>query len=78
MTEWGWVCDPYKLNIKIALTLGIGNFKRQRKCTLTGIVKNFNNFFNGTFSDGGWQSWFEISNLIPTPIPECVVLEHSG
>lgn len=60
-TEWGWVCDPYKLNIKIALTIGIGNFKRQRKCTLTGIVNNFNNFFNGTFKDGGWQSWFEIS-----------------
>lgn len=60
-TEWGWVCDPYKLNIKIALTIGIGSFKRQKKCTLTGIVNNFNNFFNGTFKDGGWQSWFEIS-----------------
>lgn len=60
-TEWGWVCDPYKLNIKIALTLGIGNFKRQKKCTLTGIIKNATNFYNGTFRDGGWKGWFYIS-----------------
>ncbi|MBU6431006.1 MAG: PKD domain-containing protein [Patescibacteria group bacterium] len=60
-TEWGWVCDPYRLNIKIALSLGTGNFKRKRKCTLTGIINNFNNFFNGTFKEGGWQSWFQIT-----------------
>lgn len=60
-TEWGWVCDPFKLNIKIALTLGMGNFKRQKKCTLTGIIKNFDNFYNGTFKDGGWRAWFELN-----------------
>lgn len=60
-TEWGWICDPYKLNIKIALSLGIGNFRRQKKCTLTGIINNFENFYNGTFRDGGWKAWFHIT-----------------
>jgi len=61
MTSFGWLCDPYKLNIKIALSLGIGNFKRQRKCTLTGIIKNFDNFVNGTFKEGGWKGWFYLT-----------------
>ena len=60
-TEWGWVCDPFKLNIKIALSIGTGNFKRQKKCTLTGIIKNVDNFVTGTFKEGGWKGWFEIS-----------------
>lgn len=60
-TEWGWVCDPYKLNIKIALSLGMGRFKRQKKCTLTKIINNFNNFFNGTFKEGGWKGWFAVT-----------------
>lgn len=61
MTKFGWLCDPYKLNIKIALSLGIGSFKRQRKCTLTKIIKNFDNFVTGTFKEGGWQGWFELT-----------------
>lgn len=60
-TEWGWLCDPYKLNVRIALSLGIGNFRRQKKCTLTGIINNFENFYNGTFRDGGWKAWFHIT-----------------
>ena len=60
-TSFGWICEPFKLNIKIALSLGVGNFKRQRKCTLTAISNNINDFYKGTFKDGGWQGWFEIS-----------------
>lgn len=61
MTKFGWLCDPYRLNIQIALSLGIGSFKRQRKCTLTGIIKNFDNFVNGTFKEGGWKGWFYLT-----------------
>ena len=71
MTKFGWLCDPYKLNIKIALSLGIGNFKRQRKCTLTGIIKNFDNFVNGTFKEGGWKGWIYLTtnpNANPEPL----------
>lgn len=60
-SAWGWVCDPYKLNIKISLSLGIRNFERQKKCTLTGIINNFDNFVTGTFKEGGWKGWFEIN-----------------
>ncbi len=59
-TEWGWVCDPYKLNIKIALNLSMRSFPRQRKCTFTGIINNFGNFVSGNFSEGGWQGWFTL------------------
>lgn len=61
LTKFGWLCDPYRLNIQIALSLGIGSFKRQRKCTLTAIVKNFDDFVTGTFKEGGWKGWFYIT-----------------
>ena len=61
MTSFGWLCDPYKLNIKIALNLGMGRFKKQKKCTLTQIIENFDNFVTGTFKEGGWPGWFELT-----------------
>ena len=61
MTAFGWLCEPYRLNINIALQLGIGRFTKQKKCTLTKIIKNFDNFVTGTFKEGGWQGWFELT-----------------
>lgn len=60
-TEFGWLCDPYKLNVRIALSLGIGSFRRQRKCTLTAVIKNFDDFVTGTFKEGGWKGWFYLT-----------------
>lgn len=61
MTTFGWLCDPYRLNIRIALSLGIGSFQRQRKCTLTAIIKNFDDFVTGTFKEGGWEGWLYLT-----------------
>lgn len=61
LTAFGWLCDPYKLNIEIALQLGVGRFEKQKKCKLTDIIENFDNFVTGTFKEGGWAGWFELT-----------------
>ncbi|MFT5036608.1 MAG: hypothetical protein ACI9VM_000170 [Candidatus Azotimanducaceae bacterium] len=59
----GFICSPFKLDLQIALSTEYyssgKNFKAQ--CTLSGIVDNMDNFLNGTFSEGGWAGWFELT-----------------
>lgn len=63
-----FLCDPFKLDVRLAL--GIQYFKYDReqqaapKCTLTGIIDNIEGFMSGvqgSFGEGGWNDWFDIT-----------------
>lgn len=60
-TDLAFLCSPFSLQIKLALALRFGA-QQGPKCSLTGIVANVQNFLNGSFLDGGWDRWFEITN----------------
>lgn len=55
------LCSPWKINIKIALSLPGGRFVEDVRCTLSDIVANMDDFINGDFSQGGWAGWFELT-----------------
>ncbi len=64
-TELGFVCEPFSLDIRAALAINYSSTYAQRNyCRLTDAIKNtenFTKFTNGDFSQGGWDSWFSIS-----------------
>ncbi len=64
-TELGFMCAPFSLDIRLALNLNYNSTFRDRAyCSLSGIVGNAENFAKytaGDFSQGGWDSWFQIS-----------------
>ncbi|MDB5194815.1 MAG: hypothetical protein JWN50_829 [Parcubacteria group bacterium] len=56
----GVLCSPFQAKITLAIrqaTVG-GDYSPQ--CTLTGIVKNYDNFINN-FQEGGWDAFFAIT-----------------
>lgn len=55
------LCSPWKMNIKIALSLPSNRFEEDVRCTLSDIVANMDDFINGDFSQGGWAGWFELT-----------------
>lgn len=64
-TELGFLCSPFSLNIRFALNFTYSsNFENKVYCRLTDVVSNVENFANftaGDFSQGGWKSWFQIT-----------------
>ncbi len=63
-----FLCDPFKLDIQVAIAL---QYQQDRvnqtapKCTLTGIVNNIEGFMSGvqgSFNEGGWNDWFDITS----------------
>ncbi len=65
-TELDFLCDPFKLQVKLALGLQYRPFKEQIKCTLSGVLENINkagnDFVNGDFiGGGGWNTWLEMT-----------------
>lgn len=55
----GWLCEPFDLDIKIAL-LPEPKFEERVKCTLSDVVDNIEDFYDD-FSKGGWRAWVELT-----------------
>jgi hypothetical protein len=55
------ICSPFRLDIQIALGVQYDRARGKRnRCTLTGAMRNLENFIDGTFSEGGWDTWLNI------------------
>lgn len=54
----GWLCEPFDLDIKIAL-LPEPRFEERVRCTLSDIVDNIEDFYED-FTKGGWQAWVRL------------------
>lgn len=67
-SKLNFLCAPIKAKIKIALTKNYLGDNKQWNCSLTQAGKNMDNFM-GDFENGGWDSFFEISqNTTMNPI----------
>ncbi|MFT5849375.1 MAG: hypothetical protein ACI9H6_000182 [Patiriisocius sp.] len=66
-----FLCSPFQLDVKIALATTYRQNAHEgldAQCTLSGITDNVEGFLNGSFDEGGWQSWFEITQkTVNTP-----------
>jgi hypothetical protein len=62
-----FLCSPFQLQIKIAIAQSYAN-KGAQSCSLTGIIKNVNNFMNGNFASGGWGGMLSFTT-VPTNNP---------
>ncbi len=78
-TYLDFLCQPFQLDIRIALELqyGANRGSSQPRCTLSGIEDNIENFVNGTFEEGGWQRMLEIS-ANPKNTPYGAYLDAQG
>ena len=60
-----FLCEPFALDIRLALNLNYSStFVDEINCRLSDAISNVDNFTKftaGDFSQGGWASWFEIS-----------------
>lgn len=63
-----FLCDPFKLDIQVAVALQYQKarvYQTADKCTLTGVIDNIEGFMSGvqgSFSEGGWNDWFDITS----------------
>ncbi len=61
-SELGFLCSPFKLDIRLALDL---QYKKSRdfnvQCKLSDVVKNMDSFTKGNFLAGGWNGWFSMT-----------------
>lgn len=63
-----FLCSPFKLDIQIALAV---DYQKSRvnqpvsTCSLSGIIDNIEGFLSGaqgSFSEGGWNDWFDVTS----------------
>jgi len=72
--DLNFLCSPFQLDVKIALATSYqsnayGGYGSKAQCTLSDVTDNIEGFLNGSFNDGGWQGWFEITqNYTNTPV----------
>jgi hypothetical protein len=55
----GWLCEPFDIDIKIAL-LDVPTFEEEARCSLSDIIDNIDDFYDD-FSKGGWKGWIELT-----------------
>lgn len=63
-TELGFLCSPFSLNVRIALTTERQPFYQRASCSLGEVTGNIDRFFEGDFSQGGWPAWFRVATNI--------------
>lgn len=68
-----FICSPFRLDIQLALSLKYQKARERRdvdSCTLSGVVNNIENFFNGQVSNKNfWRQWVEVTSKPQTYTP---------
>lgn len=67
-SDLNFLCDPFRVNVRLALGLQYSPFKDTINCRLTDILKNtkgaYEDFVGGDFiGGGGWDSWLSITTV---------------
>lgn len=63
-----FICSPFRLDVQIAVALQYQQTRLNQPapdCTLTGIIDNIEGFMSGqqgSFSQGGWNDWIDITS----------------
>lgn len=61
-TDLGFLCSPLELDVRLALEIQYAksnDLGYAVQCTLSDVVGNVEDFYNGNFLAGGWPGWFE-------------------
>ncbi|MEK7227527.1 MAG: hypothetical protein AAB641_01385 [Patescibacteria group bacterium] len=58
-SDLNYLCSPFQTQVRLAL-LKSYNELLPFQCTLTGVVKNIEGFYDD-FSQGGWDGWFAMT-----------------
>lgn len=74
-----FLCSPFQLDVKVALATtyqeeAYGGVGSKAQCTLSNVTDNVEGFLNGSFNEGGWGSWFELTQN-PGNTPTGALLE---
>lgn len=60
-----FLCSPFQLDIQIALSIEYEEVTREGRpipeCRISQFVTSLEDFIEGDFFAGGWESWFEIT-----------------
>lgn len=59
-----FICSPFRLDVQISVAMSYAQSRSNQPaptCTLTGIIDNIEGFISGSFSEGGWNDWFDIT-----------------
>ena len=57
-------CEPFRPNIQVSLAnqqRGKRFVQNSGTCRLSEVAENAGDFINGSFNDGGWRSWFTLT-----------------
>jgi hypothetical protein len=60
-TNFGFVCDPFKVQIKASLAKLRSKPQQRSECTLSEAIDNVDAFIDGNFREGGWKAWTELT-----------------
>lgn len=60
-TSLEFLCSPFELPIKLAISSRYGNsFRNRVDCTIDDVVANIEDFTEN-FGEGGWDAWYELT-----------------
>ncbi len=59
-SDLGFLCEPFRLDIRIALAQSYRPYRQRAACTLSQIAGNVEGFIEGNNS-GGWDNWLALS-----------------
>lgn len=62
--ELNFLCSPFQLQVRLALSTKNRPFERDIQCSLGDVSNNIEGFLSGDFSQGGWPAWFRLSTDI--------------
>ncbi len=64
-SDLNFLCQPFSIDVRIALAFRYRPFKEKVTCTFTDIARNAQNagngFMQGNFSQGGWDKWISLT-----------------
>ncbi|TSD00133.1 MAG: Uncharacterized protein Greene101415_960 [Parcubacteria group bacterium Greene1014_15] len=63
-TSLAFLCDPFKVNIRLALQLRFRPFSDRVSCRLSDAIANLNSFLSGDFLEGGFPGLMRVT-MIP-------------
>jgi hypothetical protein len=67
-----FICEPFRIDIQIALAIRYQKARENRRdsCTLSGIVDNVENFFDGKVRGNNfWRQWIQVTSRPETYTP---------
>ncbi len=56
-----FVCSPFQAKIRLALTQNYLSTKTPNSCTIDKVIKNWTNFGQNFYDNGGWDGWFSMT-----------------